>query len=141
MFEEENNSSGGVESIPQTIPIVSSEQASEDVSTKVKKLGKLGRKRRYEEPGIEDIPPVKEVVVFRFKMGRHYPGLSKDMEDWFEHYYFTKPTRAEREKDAREHERHVKSWERGRKWIAEECGIEALGDSRKIVAIRKRSTS
>jgi len=108
----------------------------------IKKIGKVGRKRKYEQPGMEDIPPVKEVVVFRFKMGRHWPGMSDDMREWYEWYYFTKPNKAvERAKDAKEYERHINAWERGRKWIAEECGIEALGDSRKIIAIRKRSSS
>jgi len=73
-------------------------------------------------------------------MGRHWPGMSQDMKEWYEWYYFTKPVRTERAKDARDYERHVKAWERGRKWIAEECGIEALGDSRKVIAIRKRSS-
>lgn len=108
-------------------------------SEKIKKLGTIGRKRKYEHPGIENIPPVKDVVVYRFKMGRHWPGMSQDMKEWYEWYYFTKPQRGEKVKDARDYERHIKAWERGRKWIAEECGIEALGDSRKIIAIRKRS--
>lgn len=109
--------------------------------TPLKKVGKVGRKRRYEEPGIEDIPPVKEMVLYRHKTGKHWPGMSDDMQDWYEKYYFTKPNRAERAKDAKEYERHVKSYARGRKWIAEEDGIEALGDSGKVLAYRKRASS
>lgn len=117
------------------------EPPSQAASGKMKKLGKIGRQRKYERPGIENIPPIKQVVVFRFKMGRHWPGMSQDMKEWYEWYYFMKPNRAERAKDAKEYERHIKAWERGRRWIAEECGIEALGDSRKIVAIRTRAAS
>ena len=109
----------------------------------MKKIGKVGRKRRYEEPGIDEIPPVKDVVIYRFKMGRHWPGISDDMREWYEWYYFTKPIKAKEvkeAKDAREYERHAKAYERGRKWIAEEFGDEALGDSRKIVAIRPRKS-
>ncbi len=137
LFEEP----GGIESIPPTIPEVDSEQAPEDTQEKLEKIGKVGRQRRYESPGIKKIPPVKDVVLFRYKMDRAYPGLSKDMEEWYEHYYFTKPTRAERAKDAKEYERHVKSWQRGRKWIAEEEGIEAVGDSDKVIPYRRRAGS
>lgn len=106
----------------------------------MKKIGKPGRKRKYEDPGINDIPPVKDVVLFRHKMKRHWPGMSEDMQAWYEFYYFTKPQRGEKAKDAKDYERHVRSYARGRQWIAEEDGIETLGDSGKIIAIRKRSS-
>ncbi len=132
LFEPENNS--------ETIRIKEPELPLQASSGKMKKVGTPGRKRKYEQTGIDDIPPVKDVIVYRYKMGRHWPGMSDDMREWYEFYYFTKPNRAERAKDARDYERHVKAWERGRKWIAEECGIEALGSSRKVIAIRKRSS-
>lgn len=125
----------------ETIPEMPAASASGDDSEKLTKIGRVGRQRRYEEAGIKDIPPVKDVVLFRYAMGRHYPGLSRDMQDWYEHYYFTRPIRAERARDAKEYERHVKSWERGRRWIAEEYGVEALADSRKIIALRRRAGS
>ena len=137
LFGDENNSPNNSETIRKQTP----ESALQANSEKIKKIGKVGRKRKYENSGIDDIPPVKDVVVYRYKMGSHWPGMSDDMRDWYEFYYFTKPNRLERTKDARDYERHVKAWERGRKWIAEECGIEALGDSQKIIAIRKRANS
>ena len=141
LFGGDNPNKNNSPNNSETIRIEPSEPPSQASSDKIKKIGKVGRKRKYEGPGIDDIPPVKEVVLFRYKMGRHWPGMSDDMREWYEFYYFTKPNRGDRAKDARDYERHVKSYERGRKWIAEECGIEALGDSRKIVAIRKRSSS
>lgn len=113
------------------------EAASGVASGKMKKIG-LGRKRKYEEYGIEDIEPVKEVILFRYHMGRHWPGMSQDMQDWYEFYYFEKPKRAEKVKDAKDYERHARSWERGQRWIAEEA--QGLADSGKIVALRKRTS-
>jgi len=112
--------------------------ASEAAPKKIKKLGKRGRKRRYEEYGIEDIEPVKEVILFRYSTGRHWPGMSEEMQEWYEFYYFTKPKRAERTKNAEDYERHIRSWERGQKWIVAESS-PSLADSGKIVAIRKRA--
>jgi hypothetical protein len=114
-----------------------------------KKIGKVGRKRRYEEPGMNGEIPVKKVVLYRHIRGRHWPGMSDDMREWYEHYYFTKPTRTERAKDAKDYERHVKSYERGRQWIAAYAtasntaplqGTGTLGDSRKVLPYRKRAT-
>jgi hypothetical protein len=136
-LEPENNSSNNSETIPKSELFEGDEKAPEADTGAIKKLGIVGRKRKYEKAGLEDINPVKDVVLFRYKTGRHWPGLSKDMEDWYEHYYFTKPTRAERAKDAREYERHIKSYERGRAWIAEDA--QAVGDSGKVPAYRKRA--
>lgn len=76
-----------------------------------KKVGKVGRQRRYDELGIDDVEPIKEVVLFRHQMGSHWPGLSKDMENYYERMYFTKPKRGS--KDAK----HSKCWERRERWI------------------------
>ncbi len=115
-----------------------------------KKKGKVGRQRRYEEPGKHGEIPVHDVVLFRHVMGRHWPGMSKDMTDWYEWYYFTRPKRTEKAKDAKEYERHCNSYERGERWIREHSADQpttshaatpAMGDSSKIVAYRKRATS
>lgn len=111
-----------------------------------KKIGQVGRKRKYELPGNRGEIPVKEVVLFRYIKHRHWPGMSDDMKQWYEQYYFKKPNRAERARDAEDYERHVKSWERGQRWIAEYEASRGqatvpLGDSRKIVSYRKRASS
>jgi hypothetical protein len=123
-----NNSDRRIDGSPETAPDLP--------ANKIRKVGNAGRKRRYEEPGIDGIPPIREVIIFRWKTGHHWPGMSGDMQSWYEHYYFTKPKLAEKAKDAKEYERHVKSWERGRAWIETE-DLEALSDSRKIIAIRR----
>lgn len=74
-----------------------------------------GRQRRYDELGEKDVEPVRELVLFRNEFGRHWPGLSKDMEQYYEHYYFTRPNKR---KDGKNYERHVKCWERRTKWLA-----------------------
>ncbi len=111
-----------------------------------KKKGKVGRQRKYEELGNNGEIPVKEVVLFRHVKGRHWPGMSQDMREWYEFYYFRKPVRTERAKDAEDYTRHVKSWERGQRWIAEyeasqgrQYQAPSLGNSGKIVAYRKRA--
>lgn len=103
-----------------------------------KKKGTVGRKRRYEELGKNEEEPVKVVVLYRYHTGRHWPGMSKDMQDWYDRYYFTRPNKA---KDGNEYERHVKAYERRRKWIAEERGeaVAPLGRSRKVVPYRRRA--
>ena len=111
-----------------------------------KAIGQVGRKRKYELPGNRGEIPVRDVVLFRHIKHRHWPGMSDDMRDWYERYYFKKPTKAERAQDAEDYERHVKSWERGRKWIAEYeaskgQATSSLGNSGKVVAYRKRAHS
>jgi hypothetical protein len=107
-----------------------------------KKKGRVGRQRRYEEPGKNGEIPVKKVVLFRHIQGRHWPGMSQDMQEWYDRYYFSKPKKTGK---AADHARHVKSWERGQRWIAEYEGRSyqsgAVGHSSKIVAYRKRATS
>ncbi len=113
-----------------------------------KKKGQVGRKRKYEEPGNNGEIPVKEVVLFRHIKGRQWPKMSQDMQEWYEFYYFSKPKRTERAKDAEDYNRHVKSWERGQGWVAEyeasqgrPYQSQAVGHSGKIVAYRKRATN
>jgi hypothetical protein len=101
------------------------------------KKGKVGRQRRYEEAK-EDIPPVKEVVLYYCEMGRHWPGMSEDMQAYYEYWYFTKPSRG---KDGKDYERHLKAHERYCKWYAEEYGEAApsVGSGGKVVPMRKRA--
>lgn len=103
-----------------------------------KKKGSRARKRRYEETGLQGDIPVRDVVLFRYKMKRHFPGLSDDMEHWYEYWYFTKPNRA---KDGDKYEKHIKAYTRGRRWIAEEEGVATLGNSGKVLPYRKRQSS
>jgi hypothetical protein len=107
-----------------------------------KKKGRVGRQRRYEEPGKNGEIPVKKVVLFRHVKGRHWPGMSQDMQEWYDKYYFTKPKKTGKAED---HARHLKSYERGQRWIAEHEGRDyqpgAVGHSGKVLAYRKRATS
>lgn len=107
-----------------------------------KKKGIVGRKRKYEEPGINGEIPVKKVVLYRHIKGRHWPGMSQDMQEWYDRYYFTKPKRTGKGAD---HARHIRSYERGQRWIAEHEGRAyqpgTVGHSGKIVAYRKRATN
>ncbi len=119
-----------------------SEPAPQAGSGGYKKKGIVGRKRKYEEPGNNGEIPVKKVVLFRHIQGRHWPGMSQDMQEWYDRYYFTKPKKTGKGAD---HARHIRSYERGQRWIAEHEGRAyqpgAVGHSGKIVAYRKRATS
>lgn len=79
-----------------------------------RKKGKIGRQRKYDVLGADDIEPVKEVVLFRHQLGRHWPGLSRDMELYYERFYFTKPSKR---KDGKDYDKHAKCWERRERWI------------------------
>jgi hypothetical protein len=98
----------------------------------LEKIGS-GRQRRYEELGKDDIESVREVVLFRHEFGRHWPGMSDDMETYYEHFYFTKPKRGNKDYD-----RHIKCWERRIRWIGSEQ-IKPASNSGKATPIRKRS--
>jgi hypothetical protein len=98
-----------------------------------KKVGKVGRQRRYDELGIDDIEPIKEVVLFRHQMGKHWPGLSKDMEAYYEQMYFTKPKRGAK------NAKHTKCWERRERWINPIAETQPSGDSSNVTAYRKRA--
>jgi len=118
----------------QTAPIAAGEG--------YKKKGQVGRKRKYEEVGNNGEIPVKKVVIFRHVKGRHWPGMSQDMQEWYDKYYFTKPKKTGKAED---YARHVKSYERGQRWIAEHEGRDyqprAVGHSGTVIAYRKRATS
>lgn len=124
------------ETIPESELFGEPEQAQEAIPEGYKKKGKVGRKRKYEEFGNEEIEPVRDVVLWRFKMGRHWPGMSEDMVEWYEFYYFTKPSK---KKDGDKYEQHVRAWERGQRWISDVQETPTLGDSGKILAYRRRA--
>src|SRR5205823_13221677 len=54
----------------------------------------LGRLRKYEEVGLRGDLPVREVVRFRYANGRHIEGMSADMQEEYDYWYFTKPNKA-----------------------------------------------
>jgi predicted GIY-YIG superfamily endonuclease len=80
-----------------------------------KKIGRIKR-RRYEELGIDDAEPVKEVVLFRHHLGQYWPGISEDMKAYYDYYYFSKPSKA---RDGKDYAKHVRCWKRRTKWLAE----------------------
>jgi len=79
-----------------------------------KKKGKIGRQRKYDELGNNEIEPVKEVILLMHHTGEHWPGMSKDMQDYYDYWYFTRPNRR---KDGKDYERHLKCYERKERWI------------------------
>jgi hypothetical protein len=136
-----NNSPNNAETIPEGELFEPAEPASEegshDLEMAFKKVGKVGRQRKYEELGIDDIEPVKEVVLFRSTMGQHWPGMSEDMQDYYEYWYFTRPNKR---KDGKDHARHLKCWERKERWITP-AETASSGDSSTVIAYRKRAGS
>lgn len=88
------------------MPDKSPSQADSQPSEVYKKKGKGGRERSYEK--------VRRVIVYRVKMGRYQPDLSKDMCDYYDYWYFTKPSK---KKDWKDYERHLKAYERGQNWL------------------------
>lgn len=83
-----------------------------------------GRLRKYEEVGIYGDLPVRDVVRFRFVNGRHIEGMSQDMRDEYDFWYFTRPNK---KKDGVDYAKHVRAWTRREKWIAD---IQATGSTR-----------
>jgi len=79
-----------------------------------KKKGKVGRQRKYEILGDNEIEPVREVILFHQNMGSHWPGMSRDMQDYYDYWYFTRPNKR---KDGKDYERHLKCYERKERWI------------------------
>jgi hypothetical protein len=116
-------------------------QAPIAIGESYKKKGKIGRQRRYEEYEKNGEIPVKKVVLYRYVKGRHWPGMSQDMQEWYDKYYFTKPKKTGKAED---HARHVKSYERGQRWIAEHEGRAyqpgTVGHSGKVLAYHKRAS-
>jgi hypothetical protein len=92
-----------------------SEPSSQADVPAYKKKGKIGRQRKYDELGIDDIEPVKEVILLMHHTGDHWPGMSKDMRDYYDFWYFTRPNKR---KDGKDYERHVKCYERKERWTA-----------------------
>ena len=116
--EEKNSENNSGKNSLRIVPelFAPDKPASQAPANSYKKKGKVGRKRKYEEPGTNGEIPVKEVVLFRQEMGRHWPGMSEDMKKWYDFYYFTRPNKG---KDKSKYEQHLRSYERGRKWISE----------------------
>jgi hypothetical protein len=113
--EEQNNSP----TIPNNSePAIDSELIAPDNAAPeagladFKKLGKIGRQRKYDQLGIDDIEPIKELILFRKEFGTHWPGLSRDMEAYYEKMYFTKPKRGEKD-----YAKHVNCWKRREQWL------------------------
>ena len=113
----EKNSPNNSETIPSRIDdelFAPDTPASQADIPEFEKIGP-GRQRRYEELGKDDVEPIRELVLFRHQFGRHWPGLSRDMETYYERFYFTPPNK---KKDGKDHDKHVKCWERRTKWLA-----------------------
>jgi hypothetical protein len=98
--------------------------------------GEVGRKRKYDDTGIYGDISIKDVVLFRYIKERHFPDLSQDMRDWYEHFYFTAPVVGESPYRGRDYEQHKRAYERGQRWIREydarqasHAGDETLGNS------------
>lgn len=121
--EEKNSENNSRKNSSRIVPelFTPDKSASQAPANSYKKKGKVGRKRKYEEPGTNGEIPVKEVVLFRHEMGRHWPGMSEDMQKWYNFYYFTRPSKG---KDKSKYEQHVRAYERGRKWISESAEEE-----------------
>jgi len=84
----------------------------------------IGRLRKYEEVGIYGDVPVRDVVRFRFLNKRFIDGMSQDMQDEYEYWYFTRPNKS---KDGKEYDRHGRAWKRREKWLAD---IQTPGSAR-----------
>lgn len=120
--EDEKRSDSELFEDPETAPMA-------DIPA-LEKIGP-GRQRRYEELGKDGIESVREVVLFRHEFGRHWPGMSEDMEAYYEFYYFKKPKKGEKYYD-----RHVKCWERRVRWIGDDK-VKPASNSSKIVPLRR----
>lgn len=108
---DENNS----ETIHPTELFEPDKPASQAGTQDFKKVGKVvGRQRRYDDLGENEIEPIRELFLLRHLTGKHWPGLSKDMEAYYEKFYFTRP-----KKGSKDYAKHVKCWERRTRWIAE----------------------
>jgi hypothetical protein len=107
---EENQPSNNSENNSSSELFEGDKQASEadsQQSEAYRKKGKGGRERSYEK--------VRKVLLYKKKMGRYPPDLSKDMCNYYDWWYFTMPRK---KKDGDDYERHYKAYERGQKWLA-----------------------
>jgi len=137
-----NNSGEAPETIPknsETIPESAQNGPRLNIPVYTKE-SEVGRKRKYEDTGIYGDIPVRDVVLFRHIKQRHWPGMSADMREWYEWFYFVEPQIGEQPFRGKSYEQHRRSYNRGQRWIAEhtesrnqsEAGnasAAALGDS------------
>lgn len=84
----------------------------------------MGRLRKYEQVGVWGDLPVRDVVRFRFINGRHIEGMSKDMQEEYDFWYFTRPNR---KKDGADYAKHTRAWARREKWLE---GLQEIGSPR-----------
>jgi hypothetical protein len=80
-----------------------------------------GRLRKYEEVGIYGDLPVREVVRFRYVNGRHIEGMSQEMQEEYDYWYFTPPNKR---KDKQDYAKHVRAWNRRIKWLSAIGGVD-----------------
>jgi hypothetical protein len=85
-----------------------------------------GRLRKNEEVGIYGDLPVCDVVRFRAKYGRHIEGMSADMQEEYDYWYFTVPSKR---KDKDKYAKHVRAWNRRTKWLSDIPETESGGHS------------
>ena len=106
--------------------------------------GEVGRKRKYEGTGIYGDISIKDVVLFRHIRQRHFPDLSADMREWYEHFYFAAPVVGESAYRGKDYEQHKRAYERGQRWIAAYeaslASAETMGDrGSAIIPFQKRA--
>lgn len=107
------------DSIPASAPNAPEpEEPSALNMPEVEDEGEVGRKRKYEDTGIYGDISIKDVVLFRRIKQRHFPDLSADMREWYEHFYFTAPVVGEPAYRGKDYEQHKRAYERGQRWIA-----------------------
>lgn len=94
---------GGLEAAPQA------------AITPFENVRHSGRLRKYENVGIYGDVPVCEVIRFRAKNGRHIEGMSAEMQEEYDYWYFTPPSKR---KDKEDYAKHVRAWNRRTKWLA-----------------------
>jgi hypothetical protein len=85
---------------------------------------RMGRLRKYEQIGIYGDLSVREVVRFRFTNNRYPLGVSDEMRDEYNYWYFSRPNR---KKDGTQYAKHLRAWERREKWID---GLQEIGSTR-----------
>lgn len=94
----------------------------------------VGRKRKYEDTGIYGDISIKDLVLFRHIKARHFPDLSADMREWYEHFYFVAPQVGESSYRGRDYEQHKRAYERGKRWIAaHDASTQAVGHSGAVI--------
>jgi hypothetical protein len=133
-----------VESIPESAQNVPEPEMRGLDMPEVEDDGEVGRKRKYDDTGIYGDISIKDVVLFRHIKQRHFPDLSADMREWYEHFYFKVPVPGEPSYRGKDYEQHKRAYERGQRWIAaydaRDASTQALGDSgATIIPISRRA--